>query len=323
VSSSLVVAVLAAARPASAKVITGTPENDVLRGTGTADRIRGLTGDDDITGGRGDDWLFGDEGDDTFRWRNGDGRDRVDGGPGGFDTLLVDAGKRLRLHLDALGAGAGPEAAAGNGPQVIGVKDVEQVSIVGTRGADRLVLSSDRGIPGPGDANGTGLFVDTGAGDDVIDVRGARVAKAGPDEFFSAVFSAVIHAGDGDDTIRTDGGSWTVFGQAGENEIRLGRARNFLYYEEGAGEGGAQHDTVFGFGEDDFVVSTDFIFDGSGLDTNGDRRLDARDRTVTVRNGSMTIDLSSGTFGVPPGTVTLTLVGRVRLSLRQILDNSD
>lgn len=310
----------AAAGLALAEEITGTPEDDVLTGTPVADQIHGLAGNDQITGGKGDDWLFGEEGYDTFYWTSGDGHDRIDGGRvdvsvGGTNSLEIAAGNSLRLHMTALGPGS--ETATKGKFQVISVKNIQDISIVSTEVDDRLVLALDQGVQLEPKVPGN-LVIDTGAGDDDIDVRKAQVANVRPGDFYGAV----IYAGAGDDAIWTGKGSWTIFGQAGANEIHLGRARNFLYYEEGAGTEGAQHDTVYGFGDDDFIVSTDFIFDGSGLDTNGDRRLDARDETVTVRHGGMTIDLSSGS-GVPPGTVTLTLIGRTRLSLRQIVDNSD
>ncbi len=310
------ISIIAGALPAMGKEITGTPNDDTLTGTPLADTIHGLAGNDDITGGKGDDWLFGEQGFDTFHWSHGDGRYRIVGGSvtDETDQLEITAGRSLRLHLGALGSGTAP--AAKDGLEIIEVKGLERISISGTPLADRLVLSADRGfLESP--TNTFSLPIYAGAGDDIIDVRQVQVPKAEPPDFYSTL----IIAGEGDDTIRTGSGSWTIFAQAGANEIHLGKTRNFLYYEEG--EDQPHHDTVFGFGDDDFIVSTDFIRSGTELDTNGDRRLDAKDRTVKVRNGSMTIDLSSGTFGIPPGTITLTLVGRVALSLRQIIDNSD
>src|SRR3954447_11116328 len=126
-------ALLAAATPALAqpgRTITGTPGDDILVGTPGADTIRGLAGNDDITGGRGEGRLYGGEGNAPFHWANGDGHDLIRGGPGDTDTgnrLLVDAGQRLRLHIQALDtAPPGPPPA---GAQVVGVADLRTIDV--------------------------------------------------------------------------------------------------------------------------------------------------------------------------------------------------
>jgi hypothetical protein len=75
---------LAAAVPASAKTISGTPHNDSLRGTNAADVLngragndvlRGLGGDDRLIGGKGNDRLYGNAGHDSYSC--GAGRDQA------------------------------------------------------------------------------------------------------------------------------------------------------------------------------------------------------------------------------------------------------
>src|SRR3954454_8846108 len=167
-AATLTLVILAlAARPAPARTITGTSGDDVLVGTPSADRVHGLAGSDDITGGKGDDRLFGGGGFDTFRWTRGDGYDQVDGGADS-DVLEIEAGRRLRLHLNALGDG--PKRPAKGGLQVIGLKRVEEIRVVGTDRGDGLVLSSDPGIV-PSAPFLPPVTVDTGRGDDRIDVR--------------------------------------------------------------------------------------------------------------------------------------------------------
>ncbi len=241
----------------------------------------------------------------------------------GYDILdvLVDGG-RLRLHLDALDAG--PEAAAGDGRQVIGVAGLEQVEVIGTDRAETLVLSSDAGILPPGH----GVFVRAELGRDHIDasrVRADTVIEAGgtgldPGEGAvirgSAGFSDFITAGFGDDAIRTGDGGSSVLSGPGDNEVHLGRGRDVLRKVVGLDE--EQHDTVFGFGgEEDVIALLGVPADTPGLlDTDGNGRLDARDGSVTAAGGDMTIDLAA----LPGGEgVTVTLVGRVRLDLDRIV----
>jgi hypothetical protein len=253
---------LVGAPSVAADPITGTPEDDVLTGTPRRDTIRALAGHDDITGRRGDDRLFGEEGIDTFHWRNGDGHDRINGGPqdeGSFaDQLVIEAGRHLRLHLDALGAG--PETLARGDLQVIGIKGIEEIGVVGTDRGDRLVLSSDQNIL-PRDTGFPRLSVGTSLGNDHIDARELLV-------------DAAISPGPGDD------------------EIRLGKGSNEIFYAV-ADSGGPPldqgHDTIFGFGDDDTIgLGEPHPFSSSDyLDTNGDGKLTAKDRTVRVGNGSI------------------------------------
>src|SRR4051794_25371119 len=283
-------AVLTAAGPLSAKPVTGTPGDDVLTGTPLADTIHGLAGNDDISPGKGDDRAFGDGGFDRFSWKSHGGHDRINGGADD-DGLEIEAGRYLNLHLDALGTG--PERASGGGLQVIGVKNIEQILVSGTDRSDRLVLSSD--------PFSLSLGINTGLGDDRIDTRGLQV-------------SASIRPGLGDD------------------EIRLGKGRNRLFYEFETGDeppldAERGHDTIFGFGDNDTIELGEAHPFGSGpatfLDTNNDGKLTAKDRTVRVRDGSMTIDLSRGTFASDGGKITVTLVGRTSVDIHQIINLTD
>ncbi len=93
-----VLAVLALASAASAKVVVGTPGDDTLVGTDRRDFIYGRAGNDTMAGNGASDFLFGHRGDDTM---SGDaGRDGLWGGHGN-DTLEGGHGP------DALYAGAG------------------------------------------------------------------------------------------------------------------------------------------------------------------------------------------------------------------------
>jgi hypothetical protein len=192
------------------------------------------------------------------------------------------AGKRLRLHLDAIGAG--PETVARDERQVVGLRRIERIAIGGTAGRDRLVFSSDRDIPGLREAIG----ISTGAGDDLVDARDVPVA-------------VYVSPGSGND------------------EIRLGRGSNIVFWEFEAPEFG--HDRISGFGDDDSLeLGEPHPFCRPAyLDTNGDGKLTAKDWTVKVEGGSMTIDLTAGTIVAAEGSIKVTLAGRTSLPVARVV----
>jgi Ca2+-binding RTX toxin-like protein len=264
-------AVLFDAGSASAADITGTPDNDVLRGTPKRDTIHGLAGSDTITPGQGVDLVFGDDGYDYFFWRNGDGHDRIDGGADGGELAIDLAGKPLRLHFDTptTGAKAAKEA------QVIGVASLRIITIGGGNApADRLVLSSDAVSPSPDD--GIWFDIGTGPSPDRIDLRrlGAPVIWINP--------------GPGDDV------------------IRLGSSRTEVTYDIGDEPVALGHDTIYGFRDNDRIVLAGEWWPCSWpqtLDANLDGQLSAKDGSVKVRDGNMTINLLAGVPGTPQGGI--------------------
>ena len=112
-------------------------------------------------------------------------------------------------------------------------------------------------------------------------------------------------------------------GVRGDNEVHLGKGKFFIEVDDITWAvfhviHPRRHDTVFGFGGDDALTLVDFDNSTTDLlDTNKDGRIDVRDYLVTVRNGSMTIDLSPG-FDFAPGTLTITLVGRASIGVDQV-----
>ena len=295
-------ALLAAATPAWAqpgRTITGTPKDDVLVGTPGADTIRGLAGNDDITGGRGDDRLYGGEGNDNFHWgeRRRPRPDPRRPGPG-LDTgnqLFVDAGQRLRLHIQALDTA--PPGSAPAGAQVIGVADLTWITVEAAPGSARMVVSTDPGVATRGLEFGANL---TAAGQTAyIDLTGVQVpVSGGADDTAGAVsiikgsakFFNDLGGGKGDERVWTGaGGSYLGLG-TGQNEMHLGPGVDQVveFHEDDP----FTHDTVYGFGKGDYI--TLFDADSRKLDTNGDGWVDAKDRHVTVTNGSMTVHLDAG-----------------------------
>ena len=92
-------------------------------------------------------------------------------------------------------------------------------------------------------------------------------------------------------------GDERVWVGAGGSSLGLGTGRNEMHLGPGADQviefhevDPFTHDTVYGFGKGDYI--TLFDADPRKLDTNGDGWVDAKDRHVTVTNGSMTINLT-------------------------------
>lgn len=308
--------------------IIGTRFDDRLTGTPQADRIEGRAGFDEITGRLGDDRLFGGADGAIFFWVNGDGHDRIDGGTDG--SLVIAAGRQLRLHVDALGAG--PEEMARNGLQVIGIRNITDIAIRGTGADDEVVLSSDADLGG---SAGIRVSVDMAPGNidgelvehDRVDLsrfqgetsigaygRGDSVIRG------SAGFFDAIVTGEGDDRIWTGAGGSTIDSGGGADRIHLGRGADIVdiaFDFRGAGTG---HDTIFNFGLNDTISLIGFVVaPATALDTNVNGRLDAPDDAVTLRRGDLSIDLSSLFEDQRPGTTVLTLVDRTSLDLDQFI----
>lgn len=304
--------------------IRGTRGDDILAGMPGSDRIFGFAGADDITGREGDDWIFGGGGSDIIRWVNGDGHDRIDSGSRDSDPDVLDilSGRNLRLHLDVLGAG--PEMAATDRLQVIGIKDIELLSIDGTNRDDRLVLSSDRDLS----ILTHGFFISTGAGSDRIDasrVQGETWISTGGSEDQAAVvrgsaeFRDSISTGAGDDRIWTGAGGGLASSGSGDDTVHLGSGRYTV--SEGFLEAHRGHDTVFNFNKGDLIefFNSEVVFDSAEpFDTNRNGRLDAGDEAVTVHGDDMTIDLSAA-INAPSGTTVVTLIDRPSISLSQLM----
>jgi Ca2+-binding RTX toxin-like protein len=348
-SAAVLLIVALAAASASAKDITGTPENDILPGTPRRDTIRGLAGNDTITPGKGDDRAFGDEGNDTFRWRSGDGHDRITGGadPGNLsvDRLVIITGRRLRLHL----LGQGPGTALRGDLQVIDVRNIDIITIgrgqatalrgsrqvigvrgfggaiLGTKGNDKLEISSDT------DEAFDERFIEMDRGRDVVDASGmsadnnyisTREGEEAEADIVkgSARFFDHIDTGAGDDKIWTGAGGSRVLSGTGDDEIHLGPGSDdVLQRWIDVDRGG--HDRVFGFAADDIidVAGSEVVFQTpEPFDTNRNAWLDAGDEAVTLERSGLTMDLSAATDEAP-GTTVVTLVGQTSIRLDQLV----
>jgi len=139
--------------------ITGGGGNDIIAGAGGNDDLFGGNGNDTLSGGEGRDNVNGDDGNDTVNGENGDddlgggsGDDLLNGGAG-VDTADYGDHGDVTVTLD----GVANDGSAGETDNADADKAVENV------------------ITGPGDDNVVGNalpnFIDTGSGNDGIDVR--------------------------------------------------------------------------------------------------------------------------------------------------------
>ncbi|MDX2307392.1 MAG: peroxidase family protein [Hyphomicrobium sp.] len=177
---------------ATADNISGTAARDILNGNGGADTLNGLAGDDTLTGGAGVDTLNGGDGNDTLNggaagdFVNGglgndtiilaatQGRDIVDGGLGGTDTLVINGTAGAEVYrvfarasaelagLTGLAAGTdivitrntnGVAGAVTNANIITELNEIEEI-VINTAGGVDTVL-------GIGDFNPTNLAFNT------------------------------------------------------------------------------------------------------------------------------------------------------------------
>ena len=334
-------------------VLQGTPVNDVIKGHAGDDRIDGSSGrdilygqagndsiyaggsggsqlyggggrdllvslgsHDNLYGGKGDDRLIGNGGPDKFFWRTGDGNDRIDGGEGppgtsyNFDecrfTLVPSVGG-TSLHV------------TGDKVMTVSIDDADERASLTIMGVENVSVIG-------------------GDGNDTIDFRGYTGHDLESD-YFEAVF---INGGQGSDRIFGTNDFDYVYAGQGNDFVSL-RGGNDTYIFEGG------HDRVYlGAGRDTVVIENDYIddhFEGTHrgqlkimdfnaskdrlhfetqsegrardgyLDTNHDGYLGVGDRGVSVREGTLTYDLTRFTTDDVAGTRAIVLEGITRLDM--------
>ena len=146
--------------------IFGTENDETLTGTSGDDTIEGLGGNDVLDGLAGDDILHGGDGNDFLRATIGEGSGALYGDDGN-DTLQV-SGFVLPLppgpeHM-LLDGGAGDDSLLYNGPSSyfgpVTAFGASIVSLVGGDGMDVITV-----------INGPNVFIDAGAGADLVEIR--------------------------------------------------------------------------------------------------------------------------------------------------------
>jgi len=145
----------------AANIINGGSGNDTINGAGGDDNLIGSSGNDVLAGGEGRDFLAGGDGNDTLNGENGDddlqgnaGDDAFNGGAGNDTADYTDRGfnQNVSVTLD----GVANDGASGEADNADADKQVENVV---TGGGDDTVVG-----------NALLNFIDTGAGNDVVNV---------------------------------------------------------------------------------------------------------------------------------------------------------
>ncbi len=193
---------------------TFTSIEGAIGGTG----IDKLTGDHDanlLFGRAGDDFVIGNDGNDTLE--GGAGKDDVKGGEGD-DTILITGSDAL---LDSYSGGNGTDTIKVTGTAALSLAEFQATAqsietwignnqgIIGTTTAnvfDFGALNAANGI----------LFIDGGAGDDVI------TGTKGADDLRGGVGNDILKGGDGNDVLEAGVGNDNVDGGAGNDVIRIG-----------------------------------------------------------------------------------------------------
>ena len=229
----------------------------------------------------------------------------VDGGAGGFDTLVIASGSFAHTIYTITGPDSGTIARdadlityVGLEPTVDGTGGAK--TFTGTAGADTITI----------DTSGTSLVVDIGVGEDLV------LTAPG------SVTSLTIDAGAGDDTIAVpdtagtwelDGlgsGSWTPVTGIGfsftgvENLVGAPTAAETYRFLDGGGLEGSITDGTGALtvGVDAFgSITGDFAFGTttySGIDTGGGTITDANVITVSGTTGAIFFGLRAGSVEV-------------------------
>ncbi|MCH9808674.1 MAG: DUF4114 domain-containing protein [Alphaproteobacteria bacterium] len=293
----------AALLPKEALKAASSSDDDLIQGGLGNDKLFGMGGDDTVSGGEGDDQIWGNSGNDTLDGqagnddlRGGSGDDIMFGGDGN-DVLAGNSGD------DKMSGGAGNDRLDGNsGNDIIADNDGDD-KVTGGSGNDTFIA---------GEGND---FYNGGSGFDTIDFSGARVGinvdmskhtveGMGKDEIWSiegltgSRFADTIKGdkrdneidgGQGDDVIRSLGGSDTLTGGEG-NDTFVWAAKDAVDQKTGEHLG---VDTITDFSKGDRL---DFsrILKGQVYEEIGDV-VDVREgkngATVSVKMGDEFVDV--------------------------------
>ena len=272
-------------------VLDGGLDRDIMAGQDGDDLLLGQDGHDYLAGGNGNDRLYGQEGSDTLLGEAGDDyldagfdqvKDRLTGGTG-LDEFVV-LGNIGSGSKDAVNDRAGFETYNGySGPltalvelegdklNVRGMPERDVLYIHAVDGQDKFKLTAngqDMGTwsvsaisevvinTGDGkdhiDNNNRSVIpmrVDGGGGDDVI--RGGR----GDDILLGGAGNDTITGRDGNDTIHGHAGNDRIYGQSGDDQLNGNTGDDIIYGREGNDtiNGGMGADRLWGGTGNDYV----------------------------------------------------------------------
>lgn len=193
--------------------VLGNEGNDSINGGAGDDSVEGGSGDDLISGAAGNDTLFGGDGDDTFAVFDGFGDDTIVG-----SEIAETTGDTMDLS-----------GIAGEGVSITYTGDESGVATGGTTGDTvdfseiENVTATDNDDTIDASADGAGVNIDAGAGDDsIIGGTGLDTIEggAGNDTLSGGEGADSIIAGTGDDTINVAQGD-TVTGGDGDDYFNI------------------------------------------------------------------------------------------------------
>jgi Ca2+-binding RTX toxin-like protein len=282
-AAAAVLVTLAVAPAAPAKLVVGTPGDDVLAGTDHRDRIRGLAGNDTIAGNGGPDLLFGGPGADSVTGDDGSdllwgghGNDTLEGGNGpdllfggkGLDTLEGGEGNDVLRTVDRDALPDIVDCGPGRDRAVIRVGDVavncERVRSVPARRPHIRVQHGTRGD-------------DTLTGSDKRDLI---LARAGNDTVHGRGGLDFLFGQSGNDSLYGDDGADRLWGGSEDDLLDGGSGPDWLW-------GGVGADRLFGGeGNDRLFAAAD---DGAGDTLDCGEHMDDHDRAV-LRPGDTAVD---------------------------------
>ena len=264
-------------------IVAGTTGNDPGEGTffGTPGDDLIVTGDgeDTIEGGTGDDLIFAGPGDDTIIWNDGDGNDRILGGAGIDDRVIVNGDQTnpdtFTVTQDAQNRVIVTQSVSGS--DVLTIDEVEDLEI--NTGGGNDTVNFPVSLAGT-DIGETTITVDGGPGDDVVDGLFAERAMditggAGNDELTGSSFADDIDGGDDDDIIEGDGGDDVLDGGAGSDTV---------FYRTSVLDPGRQFDVIDSTDGTIMVQDTDLSDGDFGTDSvTGFEELDFIDVTYDLQ----------------------------------------
>ncbi|WMY91385.1 calcium-binding protein [Snodgrassella communis] len=201
--------------------------NDVLDGGAGNDTLYAYGGDDILIGGTGNDTLYGGEGNDTYVFAKGHGQDYVSDSGGKSDTIQF-----LDVNFD----------------EVKFSKNDTDLIIYGYNEGDSIVIRNF--FYWTGDyAIENFVFKDKTVTLEQLRTEGMELyGTAGNDSIYISVGKAIMHGGDGNDTL-------SASTRSNANDVL---------------DGGAGNDTLWGYGGDDILIGgtgNDTLYGGEGNDT--------------------------------------------------------
>jgi Ca2+-binding RTX toxin-like protein len=167
--------------------LNGGADNDTLNGDGGTDTLNGEDGDDTLFGGTANDTINGGAGNDTITWNVGDGRDIIDGGVGGTDTVIINGDatqETFRVYtrqawddvpgnnIAALNANTEiviTRNGTNNASIIAELRNIEEIVINTGNGADAVLPV---GNFSPTTLSQNTIRVNSGVGDKTIDISG-------------------------------------------------------------------------------------------------------------------------------------------------------